>query len=111
MNGWLYVIAYIAMGLLGAGCETTKYVPVEVKAELPDRPPECDPKRDEAPPRMRPFPREEAAFWALCPGVDHAAACVNAVWSQHKVARDAVDRRNKARHQVCSKFLAGITRG
>lgn len=100
----------VVLMLAVASCGCATYVPVEVKTAIPEPPPECEQPLEKAR-AMRPFPRSESELLALCPGVTHAAVCINAMWARHAVEVQAVDRRNRQRHAICGVYVGALKRG
>lgn len=81
-----------------SGC-ATNYVPVEIKTKRPGAPAACKSGLERAP-RMTKF--GNLRQWSVVE--------INGRWVQHDLDRDAVERRNEQRWQVCRVWINHIER-
>jgi hypothetical protein len=84
---------------LPLGCaQEVKYVPVELKREIPDAPPECDGEMAAALPAVPEIPKEPPA----------TVKSVNAHWAKHWLRAQSFYRGARGKYAVCSRYTKAL---
>lgn len=91
-------VLLVMVALFVGGC-ATKYVPVEIPKKRPGAPAACKAGLERSP-RMTKFGNRQQ--WSVVE--------INNRWVQHDLDRDAVERRNNQRWEVCRVWINHIER-